>query len=761
MIYTPISRGVDVARKIAFISKYSSRSMDQATYAYYNRLATRYSSENVSIIQDSQVLNGNTSWNETVDSNDLFFVMSLSDMALGANRTEFCRNLASVLKRTKGIVFAGNSSAYISANLYGCVYTSYFGFADAANNLQTSSTVKVVREHPVTVGYELREYNLSQTSTIYTIRSPKKDGLDLANAASYPFLMVWENVTYRAAVWGIENPDLECSSCLGWNIFDNMIAWVANREDMGIKIDFDKSAYAVGDTIEITVRSPVSVSSVTGKITYPDGKEYNLAFFGSGKIWNASYPLLKTDPPGEYTVSVKADDDTKITKARVKIFKIDITISNRTDGADIFIDVFDFSGNQLKNVSLDVGITYPSGRKIVYGFVSNQTIHIDFKTTEDGNHTLLITGTDGSGRTDYETGDFWVETLKPLPLALDPDSVDEDVTAPANLSQVVDIQNNGNVSITNISITKLGNATAVAWIRLLNSTLPDIPVNGSSKLYFDIRVPVVGEGEYLGTIRISAKQGFKEIPIQLKVTLKATLSITPASFSEYIPIGDKILKEFVLENKGNVNLTVREVMLEGNVANIDHKIEKPNKILVGTQEKMKITLDTSDLVLTAVSKRYSGSVSIETDRLKESLPANITVIKDLVKELSPIQSLLSKAEANISKLSQSTLEESDVEAKVVSAKGMINDVKNLYQDKNYGDALTKFDSLESKVNEIVDEVLNLQDVEYEKNKLPRLAMNALLIFFVSIAVFLVVIWFINRRGVSGDQYSWLYKKYMK
>ena len=82
-------------KKIAFISKYTSRSMDGVTHEYYDRLRAKYSDQNVTIIPDSSVINGDSVWTGAIDGNDLFFVMSLSDVALGTNRTDFCKNLAS------------------------------------------------------------------------------------------------------------------------------------------------------------------------------------------------------------------------------------------------------------------------------------------------------------------------------------------------------------------------------------------------------------------------------------------------------------------------------------------------------------------------------------------------------------------------------------------------------------------------------------------------------------------------------------------
>jgi hypothetical protein len=740
--------------------------MDPVTFDYYKRLEASYSAQNITIIPDSKVTIDDDAWSSAIDNNDLFFVISLSDSTLETDRDDFCKNLAPVLKKTKGIVFAGNSLAYLSNTTYGCVFTTDFGLADEANNEQTGSAIEIVEEHPVTAGYQLKEYNLAQESTIYTIRIPENDGIALANAESYASVMIWEGLAYRAAVWGIKSSSLQCSGCLGWNIFDNLVAWTARTEDMGIKINFDKPFYSVGDTIKITVSSPVSVSSVTGQITYPDGKPYDLTFFGSDMSWNANYPLLKTDPSGEYTVSVTADDVTKTAKTRVKVFNMFVKALNRTDGVDIYVDVFDFSGNQL-NVSLDIGITYPSGKKVVYGFVSNKTVYFNFNTTDEGNYTLLVTAVDNLNRTDYETSVFWVLIPKTLQVSLNPDSVAEALTAPATLNEVVNIENVGNVSITNISVIKTGDNTTTSWINILNKTLPDISVSNSSKLYFDIKVPVVSEGEYSAVVRISAREGIKDIPIQLTVKLSTTLSATPNFWSEYAPVGSKISKEFVLDNRGVVNLTVLGVNLEGTVADISHNIEKPSRIVAGTQEKIKISLDTSEVRLVGVSKKYTGEISIETNKLKKDIPVNVTVMKDLIKELLPIQSLLNEAETNVSKISQSTLAESNVQNDIQDAKELFASVRSLYQSGNYAEALAKFDSLKSKVDDIAFEVLRLQDVDREKNKIPQLTMNILIIAFVSIVIFVVVIWYVNRRrpaskrGAGEDPYSWLYRKYRK
>jgi hypothetical protein len=463
-------------------------------------------------------------------------------------------------------------------------------------------------------------------------------------------------------------------------------------------------------------------------------------------------------------VEVNADEGTQTAMVQVQAFEIRVSITNRTDGANITIDVFDLKGNRLTDVELNVTLKYPSERNITYNFVSNQTINMTFNTTENGRFDLLVIGIDRYGRMEGIMGSFLV--LKPtvLNLILDPEGFNETLSVPVNLSYSVDIKNNGTANVTNISVIKSG--TVGNWIYLFNATLPNIPVNGTSKIYFDLRIPAVNEGNYSGAVRIFSTEGMKEIPIYVKVKASLTLNITPSSWTEYIPIKSKISKEFILENKGNANLTVLDVELEGDIDEIGHTIGKPSKILVGAKEKMNVSFDTSKLTLTSASVRYSGSISVETDKVEKTIPVTITVMKDLTQELSPFQTLLTAAETNVSKLSSSTLEGSEVNDNIRDVRSLISDVKSLYEKGNYKDALAKFDSLKSKLEELIKEVLRLQEVEAKKGEFPKLVMNILAIAVVSVVIFLLVIWFINsKRGgkkvPSEDRYSWLYRKYRK
>ena len=756
----PLSEG----KKLVFVSKYSSRSMDAITLDYYEHILNSGIFSDVEIFKDTEIVNNPETWKTTFEDADLIFVISLDVDMFNITRDVFCDNLAMVLTEKKGIIFAGNS-LLAEETIYGCPYTSYFNLAIPSNNTKLrSSSVRVIKNHEITDGYEINEsYNLGMEDRVLTIVNPvdgvslgtvygDPDGPGFIQEGSYSFLTVWEGIGYRAAIWGINTSSLTgCEKCLNWKLFDQLLKWTSNTEEIGFKVTTNKEIYYPEERIYIDLEFPSNATDVTGFITYPDGMNYSLYFSGSGKEWNGMYLLEKEDPSGNYTLNIIADGVKESKIILVKPFDINLEINNQTREIEIEINIIDKDGNLINDVNSSLEIKRPSGLEDKYFFENNGSIHFIYNATESGYYMIYVTTMDKYGRNSSITEYF--NYFFEINITFEPENVSEIVHESKNLTEVVLVRNNENRSVINTNITKYGDIAD--WIVLFNETLGEIEGSSYKMLNFELNIPTVDVGNYTGGIKLSFDGVEFVIPVSVRMKYLGNLSVTPMSWSGWIPVGQSEIIEFSLGNSGRGEVIIESVEITGEISEITSIEGKPDIVEPGENKTLRIEIF-GDVNISDLVKEMSGNIRIITDEglYQPLISLNVTFIENLIQKVDSLMRELSELDKNITVLEKFT----DVsylknESKLI--KDNLNEVKNLYKQGDYERSVLIFRSVKSDVENLKEDVfLTQKKIEERKHR----ANMMIIIIFIGVGLGMII-WFLFKKIQRIKEYSWLYKKW--
>jgi hypothetical protein len=734
--------------------------MDSNTLNYYDRIDDTFT---VVPVQDIEVKSNSNIWTNAYKDADLIFVTSLSSEMFNESRDEFCKNLAVVLTKTKGIVFAGNSS--ISDTLFGCPYTSYFNFSSSSNNLELkNNTVKLIRSHQITDGYNINEsYNVSIQDTIYTIPSPvdgiilgtvygDPDGLGPTTTGDYPFLVVWNEVGYRSAVWGINTSTLtDCSGCLGWRLFNQLLEWVSNTSDIGYKISTNKRDYYPEERINIYVKSPATISTISGRIYYPNGENYALSFSGSEKDWSSIYLINKEVPNGNYTIEVIVDKVKKNTSVVVKAFDLNLFIDNSTEKVRIKINATDLNKN-IVNVNLTVNIISPKGERSDYYFEKNGSVSFDYDIQSSGRYTINATAIDDYKRNITESKSFYY-FFKPN-ITIVPQNMSKIVYEPTNFSISISIFNNGTNNVTNSYIIKTGNTKD--WVELENTSLGVIEPNKSKTFRLNISIPDVDRGTYNGTIKFSFDGNEYQFYIFITRKYLGNLSVNPVHWSAWIPKGQSRTTKFFMSNGGRGEVTIESINVIGDLKDKITITQQPSQVEPGLNRSLEIEVYTTDVSVTDLVTTLTGEIEIETDQGVYSQPISleVKVVEDLTVKAQDLSNDLIVLENNITILSKS-VDVSSLKNNLMSIKSDLNEIENLYSQGDYQNAIDLYKSAKTDTGHLRMNINQIHEEIKDKEKMFTMFIS----IFIVLIVIGVLVFFVFRKMQEKVRYSWLYKKW--
>jgi len=757
------------ATEVVFVSKYSSRSMDDTdTFNYYNKLVDRFDSGNVHIVQDSDVVENTSTWQDAYDDSSLVFVMSLSEDVLVTKTDKFCGNLSVVKSDLKGIIFAGNSTMK-SSRYHSCLYDSTFALVTASspNTRLLNDTVFITEGHEVTSGYTSSSpYKLGENYTIYVVKSLLKSGSPLGNVTgdpdgsggvgfkNYTFLAVWEELTYRAATWGINSSDISgCASCLGWNIFDQLLGWASDTESMGFEIWTNKEFFIPGETISITITANVDIAALDGNITYPEETDQKLTFAGSGKEWTSQYPLYNEDPNGEYNITIKTGSVIKTLNISVDAFDIELTMVNRTDVTEITVRVINMNDAIIDDADVEINVTSPDEEVKTYSEQSGY-FTINYYPEITGVYEVKVLAIDPYGRSE-ELEDVVILVSEP-DIILNPDKLETTVNTAGDVQGSLNIRNNGVDRLTNIHASRGGDI--LSWIEFTERELGYLKPDESTTLEFVITVPDVAEGNHTGIITIITDQGSKEVSVTVEMKYAGELLVTPSNWEEWSKIGEVKSKNFAFKNTGRGDLSIESVKVLGDLSYYSTLGAYPDKLTIGQTKMVKLDIDTATAQVSDVKEKISGTLEITTNQGRESpVPIEITFVANMENKVGALSVDIDGIENDLASLQVKNIDVSDLEDDLVDIEAELEAATLMYTQGSFENSLSSYQQALEKIDNLKDEI-NDTNEQLRKSE-SNFVRNVVIIFFV-IAIFAVgVVVFMRRR--QGKKYDWLYKKWDK
>ncbi len=639
--------------RIAFISKYDSRSMDINTFNYFLQIKDKFS---VYIIKDEWIERNTNDWQNTYPVSDGFFIMSLNDSMLKESGNNFCGNLRIVLNKTKGVAFAGNSlrvdntlientsgligkwgfdegsgSSAFDSSENGCIYDSTFNLALVKKNTELkNNNIVITNNHVVTSGYQKSAYNLGVKDSLHTVISPTNGNIlavsygdpDGSNTGlrddNYSALTVWEGLTYRVGAWSVNTSDLtNCSNCLGWNLLTNLLTWISNTSDMGFKVKTDKDTYAQEDRVNINVNSPVALMTISGQMIYPDGRKFSLIFTGSDKSWSSYYPLFNEDPTGGYTINVTSNNFVASKAIKVQPFDLIININNQTKQTVLNIISASKDGTIHNDVNTQILIITPSSQSRQFNYSSNGNVTIIYNTTEYGRFSVSVLAVDSLQRVVTFSKNFY---FYPKVLSLSPTSVTRRPNKLMTLTETIDLTNREIATLTNIQVIKSGDISS--WIVLDSTTIPNLNPSSSRTFSYRINIPNVADGNYTGSIRLSYDQGEVNLPILIRVENKSLLTLNITEIEIRADRSSIITEGVLIKNNLNTNITNVTVNKSGEIKDW---IQLNNSNLGDVQVNGSKILQIRVVVPNVTDNEYTGSIIISYDQGMVEIPINIII----------------------------------------------------------------------------------------------------------------------------------------
>ena len=770
LLFTPISQSIGFfdysnMKNATFISKYSSRSMDSETLNYYEKIKESY---NIYIIKDSSVAANSKEWNEAYKNSDLIFVTNLNDYILNETRVDFCKNLVKVLNESVGLVFAGNSMIFNgneTNNISGCLYTQYFRFAEGFNNSDLiKSDLKIVESHGITEGYLKKTYNLAEENNVYSVVSSNNglilarvngdpDGSGQLDSADYPLIVLWQGITYNILSFGITTSKLTgCSECIDWVLFNQALDWVSDQNNMGFDIKTDKEEYYVGERININATSDIDIGYVSGKITYPSGKNYELIFTGLGKEWKSIYLLQDEDPNGEYTISANVGGLEISKKITVNVMSINVEIDNKSEIVGIDVRIKDKYGNNLDS-QINITIMKESGLKNYYSYPSNSSIHLNYTVAESGNHTVYITIKDDLGRTQTIQKEFYYK-LKPN-VTFTPENITETVNNAINLTKTIYLKNEGNETLTNIVIQKGGEISD--WI-YVNKTAFNITKGYSFPIEININVPDAGEKEYKGFLNLTSDQGFEFFYITIDLDYLGELNVYPSSQTEWVTIGQSKEIEFWLNNSGKGNLEIKSITPSQEIEDWAYITNKPKILIPGGKAPLRVLISTEGVSISEIMKTVAGSFDINTDVGPYSPSPSLTlnVLSNILEKTESFYPNLIEIEKKIDE-KKGKADISSFQDKADKIRLKITNTQSIYNNNQLETSYQMYNEIESEINDLKLSVEKTEEELIKKNE----NIKRIGIILGVIIVILVALYVIFKKVKESGQYSWLYKKWKK
>jgi hypothetical protein len=755
--------GVPQTKIATFISKYSTRSMDEQTLDYYQKIEEDY---DVYIIEDLQVATNSPQWKTLSQISDLIFLINLNDEVLNETRDSFCKNLAPVLNETVGLIFAGNSVMFEgdeNSNISSCLYTKHFDFAGGIRNTGIiTDTINITASHPIAQSYSEKLYKLKESGKIHPVVSPKKaivlakvtgdpDGYGPFPSGDYPLITLWQGINHNALSFGITTSELtRCFDCLNWDLFEQALNWTSSEENMGYDLTTDKDTYFLDERVEINVESHVEIKDVQGKIIYPDGEAYDLLFFGSGNEWDGLYLFQEDDPPGNYIISTTIEGLNRRKNIDVKAMRINLEIDNSSEPVLINSDFKDKYGREMVVSKADLTIRKPSGNEVSYRFNNTDSLSFLYNVTESGYYVVTVQAEYTFGKSQVKTENFYFK-LRPK-LEFTPSNMTETVNEKVNLTKSIIIKNLGNETVSDIKPVRGGEIGS--WINFNESSFGLDPGN-STQFNFNISMLQSQERVYTGYINFSSENGFNLFPITIELNYLGNLEVTPLSFEEKMTMGDAKEIEFWLENKGKGSLRIDSVTASTGIEKWVEITNQPQFIIANGRVPLRMVL-TMDEPLTETFKEVDGTININTESgsYQPSPSVKLKLYSDIATEADSFYPRLIEIEKEVEDLSTKTDVES-FEEEIESIRAKIMNTQDLYNNGQLESAYGMYNGIGTELEELKKQV---EERESELKEGKRTVIRTVII--IGIIIVVVIVGYKVYKSVRGNmEYGWLYDKW--
>jgi hypothetical protein len=372
---------------------------------------------------------------------------------------------------------------------------------------------------------------------------------------------------------------------------------------------------------------------------------------------------------------------------------------------------------------------------------------------ESGEYTLFMNAIDAYGRSLSKTERFSFHFRPNITFV--PENITEVVYGPINLTKTVSIFNDGSDAATNVNIAKSG--VIEDWIELENTSLGRIEPNESKILTFNVSVPDVEKGEYTGIIKFLFDSEEYTLPISILMKYPGNLSIEPKYWRGWLPKGQSKTIQFLLSNSGKGEVIIESISMSGDLKERTSIVKQPSKIDPGMNESLKIEIR-ADVTVEDLTEELSGNLKIVTNQgiYYPLISLKVTVVKDLQEEADRLSQELEGLESNITLL-EKTVDVSTMKNSLMNIRSDLNQVRNLYGQGSYEDAVTLYRSIESDTESLKTDVLRTR-TEIEKKK--EMYKRTIIVFLVSVAIVTIVM-FLFRKILKERKYAWLYKKWKR
>lgn len=186
--------------------------------------------------------------------------------------------------------------------------------------------------------------------------------------------------------------------------------------------------------------------------------------------------------------------------------------------------------------------------------------------------------------------------------------------------------------------------------------------------------------------------------------------------------------------------------------------QKPDKVEAGGNKSLKLEVQTANISMEDLTKKINNQLKITTDQGVYSpiISLKVNVAENIREKADGLSSTLEELDNNITSLKKKT-DVSSLEEKSGKIKTDLDQVKNSFDQGDYENAATQYESVELSVEDLTSDVENTY-ISLANQKKPDYTIIVILIIAI---VIVVIVIFIYTRIQSEKKYNWLYQKWKK
>lgn len=486
--------------------------------------------------------------------------------------------------------------------------------------------------------------------------------------------------------------------------------------EIGGNLTTNKSTYKPTEMMVTSLKTGQDLTSADMMIVRPDGTNetpspipmYNQSNYS---YWLDNYTFGAAAPNGTYTIYVRGfvgsqfasfNDTVDVVPYNVLASLLNKTNYNVGDNLTAKVQITDaYSGNV--NISVVMSIIDPQsnvtqiGSALISG--SNQ-YNATFKIPSNfsaGNYNLNIYLNDSDNRAFSTNLSFTVNNTGAITIT----PSFWNITA-ATDSKTFVINNTGPTTLSNMTLTVSGNISQ--YITLNTSSISSLSPSQAAAFYANVSLPQ--HGFWKGSIAASSGTSSFVIDITANFmtgTIPNNLVVTP-TFLYVVIIPDRTTNQQVtLENTGLTAATGFQTNATGLIAPMVSATQTPSSIAANGQDTLGLKIDTTG----EDEGTYDGDVNITSSAGYAILSVTIDVIGDLSAQATSKLTLLNNLLANITSLESQGKNTTSVRSLYNQTKTLLQDVQTDYNNGDWADAKSKFDTAEQQISSITSMITAL------------------------------------------------------